>query len=418
MSTGPHAPHPLDAPAGGVDVAVVGAGPAGLAAAAGCRREGLDVAVVDPQMERTWGHTLGVWTDEIAGLDLDPRVYRDRWPAVQVDLGLGPVVLSRAYARFDNTVLQRVLRDRAAGARFLTCRATGVRTGPDHVEVDLSKGSALRARVVVDASGHRPVLLPPEPGPPAAWQTAFGIEARLSGGRPFDGAGVLLMDHRPSGSARPPSFLYGMRSEDDWWLLEETCLAARPAVATSLLRDRLWGRLRGLGIEVSQVRGEERVRFPMGGPLPGPDRGVVGFGAAGGMVHPATGYQVGAALSRAPVLARALATALASGPVDPVEIAAAVWRAVWPRRRRQVRLLHLLGLEALLAMDQEQTRRFFAAFFELRQQRWRPYLSGDRPGAVLQTMGAVFRRLEPSMKALVVRGVVDGATRQVRHTAR
>ena len=62
---------------GGMDVLVVGVGPAGLAVAGACVRRGLATAVVDPGPDRPWTATYGMWSRELPG-DLPDTVVAAR----------------------------------------------------------------------------------------------------------------------------------------------------------------------------------------------------------------------------------------------------------------------------------------------------------------------------------------------------
>ncbi|MEX0658423.1 MAG: lycopene cyclase family protein [Egibacteraceae bacterium] len=395
------------------DLVVVGNGPAGLAAAAACAEQGLDVTVLAQDHDAPWPQTFGVWVDELAGLGLDDIV-AERWATVAVRLGQTPAHrLERAYGRLDNRHLRAALEARLerAGGRRVTGRAVDAEHGPAGTAVRTASGERLRCRLAIDASGHRPALLAAGRGRPPAAQTAFGIVARCSS-PPVAPGTMMLMDYRdPSGGAAapgPPTFLYAMPMGGGCHLLEETVLASRPAREPGWLQARLRLRLDTLGVRVEERVAVERVHIPMGGPLPSPGQRVVGFGAAAGMVHPATGYQVGAALARAPHLGRALAGALDDPGATPAGVAAAGWRAVWPPDLLRQRALHTLGLESLLRFGPEDTRAFFGAFFDLPPYRWRGFLSGERSvGALAATMLALFAAAPPGVRTTLASTAVQ-----------
>jgi lycopene beta-cyclase len=75
----------------------------------------------------------------------------------------------------------------------------------------------------------------------------------------------------------------------------------------------------------------EHCLFPMNLPLPDFHQPVLAFGGAASMVHPASGYMVGALLRRGPGLAEALAAALNEQPaMGSAALARVGWQALWP----------------------------------------------------------------------------------------
>jgi lycopene beta-cyclase len=370
------------------DALVLGKGPAALAAAAALAEAGLGTVLAGPGGPVAWTARYAAWVGEIPE-ELRPAAVQARW-AHAVVVGERRHRLERPYALLDNPALAAALGARcdAGGVRRFDGVARRVEHGPRGSAVAMDDGVRLEARVVVDATGAGGTLLEGA-SPAVAVQAAIGwtVEAE---GVPLDPAAALLMDWTPVEPESPPTFLYGFPLPGGAWFLEETALAARPPVDDALLERRLAARMQRMGIHVSRRLARERVRIPLGSPPPRAQR-VIGFGAAGGMIHPATGYSVARALREAPTLARALADALGRGAA-PEAAAAAAWRALWPADARRRRALQLHGLEALLGMTGGETRAFFDAFFSVDAAAWSGYLS-DRPGTggLLATMARVYR---------------------------
>lgn len=378
------------------DVVIAGAGPAGRALAVACAERGLSVAVVAPDHEAPWRNTYGIWSDELGPLGLED-VLAARWTVTVARGERGVFRLARPYGVVDNERLAMRLRERlaAAGGREVTGSVGGAMPG----RALLDDGREIDAGVVVDATGHRPALLR-WAGEPVAYQSAYGIVATCSS-PPAEPGAMTLMDfrHSPLGAVSEPTFLYAMDLGGDRWFVQETSLARHEPMPFERLESRLRRRLDALGVRLSDEGAVERCVFPMGAPLPEP-QDVLGFGAAAGMVHPATGYQVGAALSRAPEVADALATAMAAG--DGAQAAERAWTALWTPDRRRQRALHQRGLAALLRFDAARFERFFSAFFSLPEARWRAYISDARSAAdVRRTMLAVLGRASGLRGALV-----------------
>lgn len=387
------------------DVVVAGCGPAGLCLAAACAERDLSVAVVAPDIDGAWPQTLGVWFDEVEPIGLG-SVVAHRLPVVHVHLGEQSARrLPRSYALLDNERLRRLLltRVRRAGARFAEDRATGVEHGAQASVVRTGGGAELACRVAVDATGHRPRLLRPPRAAPAAVQSAYGLVGRFEP-PPVEPGAAMLMDYRPpdGDDGGDPTFLYALDLGSGRFLVEETSLARRAPLPAGELERRLGARLDAARVRPRGELGSEHVRIPMGGPLPDRTQRVVGFGAAAGMVHPATGYQVAAALTRAASVAAALDRALRGGAA-PAAASRAAWDAVWPGTLRRQRALHALGLEVLLTLDGAATRRFFGAFFDVPPDRWSRYLSGERSATRLAcTMAHVFAHAPPGLQARIL----------------
>ncbi|TLG04211.1 lycopene cyclase [Nocardia cyriacigeorgica] len=337
------------------DVVVCGLGPAGRALAHRCLVRGLSVVAVDPAPPRTWTSTYAAWADELPAW-LEPGVV-----AAHIDQ---PVAwggrehrIDRRYAVLDTARLQQSLD--LTGAEVHTDRVSALTA---HTAT-LASGTVLRAERVFDARGLARSASRAE-------QTAYGIVVdaeRCAGVQP------LFMDWRldNGASARAPrSFLYAVPLGGGAMLLEETCLAGRPALDQRTLAERLHQRLRARGVEVDGHERIERVRFPVSGGAPGRAR----FGAAGGFTHQATGYSVAAALSAAD------SVAAGESPAPP--------------SARVVHGFREAGLRALLRLAPEDLPVFFDAFFDLPEPLQRAYLSGrtDAYGTAA-AMRALFLRL-------------------------
>ncbi|HEX8361134.1 MAG TPA: lycopene cyclase family protein [Longimicrobium sp.] len=378
-----------------LDVLVVGKGPAALACAAAVGERGLSAALLGPVGDVHWPATYGVWADEMAGY---PPLLEEAWPVAVVH-GERTHRLRRTYGRVDNERMAAWLcwRCARAGVMELEGHAAAMEPRAASTAVVLRGGGRVEARVVVDATGHRPALLHRRERPAQAYQTAIGWTVEADE-HPFAAEEAVLMDWRdghlaPEERGGVPTFLYAYPLRDGRLFVEETALAARPAVPIDRLEARLRRRLAGLGVRVRRIADREEVWIPMGGALPVRDARVVGFGAAGGFVHPATGYSIARSLAAAPVLAAALAESLGAPGATPERAVAAGWDSVWPADRRRRSALFRFGMEQLLRMQGAAVREFFDAFFALPDEDWRGYL-GDRLSAreVSGVMARLFAR--------------------------
>ncbi|KAF0847360.1 lycopene beta-cyclase [Nocardia caishijiensis] len=342
------------------ELIICGLGPAGRAAAHRAAGRGMSVVAIDPHPERTWTATYAAWADEVpewvgdevfAGDGVEPTVW-----------AVGEHRVRRDYRVFDTARLRQALAltgvtvcaDRVThlDARRGMVRTAGGRT---------FEGRVIDARGVGRARGR-------------AEQTAYGVTVEADGP-------CVFMDWRldnGAGPDEPRSFLYTVPVGPGRMLYEETCLVGRPALTPEVLRTRLEHRLGQRGIAIGGTEPVERVRFPVEGGQPGGGR----FGAAGGLIHPATGYSVAASLAAADTV------------VDGASL--------WTPRARAVAALRRAGLRALLALPPREVPVFFEAFFALAPARQRSYLSGhDDLTGTLAAMRALFTELPPRVRRTV-----------------
>ncbi|GAA1353666.1 lycopene cyclase family protein [Saccharothrix algeriensis] len=359
-----------------MDVLIIGGGPAGRALAAECWARGLGTALVDRRPGRPWRATYGAWSDELpAGAPVAVSTSKARV------VGVREHRLGRGYAVLDNERLHRL----PEGVRVVE----GTVAQRDRHRVVLRDGRVLTADVVVNATGS---------AEGRAAQHAVGVVVPKEAAAPFLGEDeALIMDWRrpPDAGTPDPTFLYAIPVSADRVLLEETSLARAPGLPLAELRLRLRARLAAHGLPLP--REEERVRIPLDGPV---DRDA--FGAAAGLVHPATGYSVASALRLAPEVARAIAAGV---PVS---------RVLWPARARLVHAFRRHGLAAVLAMRPDQVPEFFDIFFQLSENQQRNYLGNraDLRGS-LDSMSALFRAAPWWLRARLafsVQPATDGGT--------
>lgn len=380
------------------DVLIVGAGPAGLALAAALCDVGLRVEGATPaDPTAPWPNTYGIWEDELPSPEL-AAMFAHRWTDCVAYADGEEHRLARVYGLLDNVQLQAHLLAKCERGRLHWHRqaARSIEHGAVHSSVTLGDGGVIRTRLVVDASGHTPVFVRRPPLGEIAYQAAYGIVGSFTQPPVQDGR-LVLMDYRSEHlteterRSEPPTFLYAMDFGGGRYFVEETSLAHAPAVPFNLLKARLHRRLAHHGVAVAAIEHEEFCLFPMNMPVPLLDQPVLGYGGAASMVHPASGYQVGAALRNAPGVAGAIAQALNAPDAAPARIAAAGWQALWPAEKLRKHNLYLFGLQTLLSFDEARLQRFFATFFHLPPRQWGGYLSNTLSLAeVIQTMGRVF----------------------------
>ncbi|MCC6528043.1 MAG: lycopene cyclase family protein [Polyangiaceae bacterium] len=383
-------------------MAVIGTGPAGLALAAASGRAGLRAVCVGPAPSEPWRRSFGVWEGEI-----DARLVEARWERPLVWPRAGePRVVGRPYLRLSVPALQRSLAEAlaAAGVEHVPGTVGGLEHDGRGAVLHLVEAPAVRARVAVDASGPHSPFVERAPGPPPAWQAAYGELVEVDA-HPYRHGEMALMDYRPAGddAGGGPSFLYALPLGPRLVFFEETSLAARPALPLAELRRRLAVRLARMRVTVRTVRDREWCLIPMGLALPHLGQRTVAFGAAASFVHPATGYQLARALRLAEPVARALAAGLGSG--GPVAAARRAYAAMWPRRDRRSWALMRYGMEVLARLDRAGLADFFEAFFALPSERALGVLAGTlAPRHVLGAMWRLYRAAPPGLRAELLGG--------------
>nr|QSQ68576.1 chloroplastic lycopene beta cyclase [Puya raimondii] len=370
-----------------MDLAVVGSGPAGLAVAQQVSEAGLSVCAIDPSPKLIWPNNYGVWVDEFEAMDLLDCLDAS-WPAAVVYIDdRSTKLLDRPYGRVNRKQLKSKMMQKCVsnGVRFHQAKVVKVVHEESKSMLICNDGVTVEAAVVLDATGFSRSLVqydkPYNPG----YQVAYGILAEVEE-HPFDLDKMLFMDWRDShltnGSElkrrneRIPTFLYAMPFSSTRIFLEETSLVARPGLTMEDIQERMVARLRHLGIKVKSIEEDERCVIPMGGPLPLLPQRVLGIGGTAGMVHPSTGYMVARTLATAPIVANSIVRYLGSDrSLTGNELSRAVWKDLWPIERRRQREFFCFGMDILLKLDLQGTRRFFDAFFDLEPYYWHGFLS-------------------------------------------
>lgn len=368
------------------------------------------MALVAPEPESPWQPNYCLWADELpAGME---ELVERRWSAASVFTSLEARNLQRAYVKLDTRGLQsfywRGLR--AGSARVASARATLLEHRAGETRIHTDDGAAVRARVVVDASGAGSPFIQRTHRRAPAFQTAFGLMVHAPG-HGFDPMRMVLMDYRSASSdaSDPPSFLYVLPMSDDRLFVEETSLARRPAMGLDVLRVRLETRLASLGLHRCERVREEHCSIPMGLGLPLPGQALIPFGAAAAMVHPVSGYLIAHVLRKANLVAASIVEGLDAGDTD-LAIASAN-AAVWPRAHRATWELYAFCLEGLVGMSSSEIAQFFDSFFRLPLHAWSGFLGGNLASGEIGTiMTRLFWTLPlRSRWHLIRKGVSAGA---------
>jgi lycopene beta-cyclase len=396
------------------DVLIAGAGPAGLALAEALAQLGLTVSLAERSLGRAWARSYGTWATGLPpGFAEDAIVGRFARPCVTFANGEQRTI-GQKYVRFATNRLQPYLEGRA--------RSAGVRFVHASLERTIDEGSTrlaalrehggqqlqLRARVIVNCTG-RPLTHLPKHSPTPAFQSAFGAWFEVSR-QPFAPGEMSLMDLRSAPTAGTdglscPSFLYAMPEGPGLLFAQETVLASRRPAPLHVLEARLHARLRELGVDTQHALRSERCLIPLGLPPQASSDPLLAFGAAAGMIQPASGYSLARALTLAPRVAALLAKAICAPERSlhrPVGVGP---DAIWSGDARRAWLLHRLGLETLLGWKPGEMDAFWRAFFDLPAQTVARFMDGSLDArGVARALWSVFLRMPSRLRLDLLRG--------------
>ena len=375
-----------------VDVLVLGAGPGALAIAAALGKERLRVEVLSASNHKEpWPYTYGIWGEEVDGLGLS-HLLEYRWKKTVSFFGPGSIDASddantptnheRDYGLFDKRKLQLywIKQCEEAAIKWHRGLATNLEIDDSLCTVTTAGGAQLTSRLLIDATGYEPVFLKAPKNWPVAIQTCYGVVGRFNT-PPVEKGQFVLMDYRcdhlsSKERKEPPTFLYAMDLGNGRFFLEETSLGLAPPVTLETLKSRLKRRLAHRNLEITSLEHEELgLYLPMNMPLPDLQQPLLGFGGAAAMVHPASGYMVGALLRRSPLVAKVIANAMLEKNASPASIAEKGWAALWPPDLRRKQALYQFGLEKLMRFEESQLRDFFQGFFALPNKQWYGFLT-------------------------------------------
>ncbi len=373
-----------------LDILILGSGPAALCLAAELAKQNLIIKGISTKSpHEKWENTYGIWASELEELGLE-SLLSHRWSRTVSFFGNGinengniSTNHNYDYGLINQEAFQNELLKKCNGIKWLNETASQITEEKNISEVICFSGLKLKARLVIDASGHKSTFIKRPSRKDIAQQAAYGIVGKFSS-PPVKKDQFVLMDFRPDHLNKDelltsPSFLYAMDLGNETFFVEETSLASYPALSQEQLKKRLLSRLGNKGIKVNEIYHEENCLFPMNLPLPFKKQFVLGFGGSASMVHPASGYMIGSLLRRAPLLAEKLAIFLKEPNLSSLEIATKAWEVLWPYELTQRHKLYQYGLQRLMSFDESRLRSFFSNFFRLSTKEWVGFLTNTLP---------------------------------------
>jgi len=373
-----------------LDIVILGSGPAALCLAAELANQGLNIKCISTKSPYDkWSNTYGIWASELEELGLE-SLLSHRWSSTVSFFGNGldkkgnlPTDHKYDYGLIDREAFQEALLKKCKGISWVNDKATEIYTINKISQVVCESGLKLNSRLVIDASGHKSNFIKRPLSKSVAQQAAYGVVGKFSS-PPVQKDQFVLMDYRSDHLSNrelseSPSFLYAMDLGKDVFFVEETSLASCPALSFDYLKNRLINRLKKRGITIERIMHEENCLFPMDLPLPLRNQPILAFGGAASMVHPASGYMVGALLRRAPMLAKQLCIYLKDPSLSSIQLAQRGWKILWPNELIQRHKLYQYGLKRLMSFDEGMLRSFFMNFFQLSTKEWSGFLTNTLP---------------------------------------
>ena len=373
-----------------LDILILGSGPAALCLASELAKQNLTIMGISTKSpNERWENTYGIWASELEELGLE-SLLSHRWSKTVSFFGngineWGNIATEHRYdyGLINQEAFQNELLKKCIGIKWLNETAKTITEENKISEVICFSGLKLKARLVIDASGHKSNFIKRPDRNDLAQQAAYGIVGKFSS-PPVKKDQFVLMDFRPDHLNKEeqlssPSFLYAMDLGNETFFVEETSLASYPALSQDHLQKRLLSRLKNKGIKIDKIFHEEKCLFPMNLPLPFKKQFVLGFGGAASMVHPASGYMIGSLLRRAPLLAEKLAIILKDPNQSSLDLATKGWDVLWPYELKQRHKLYQYGLQRLMSFDESKLRSFFSNFFKLSTKEWVGFLTNTLP---------------------------------------
>jgi len=373
-----------------LDILILGSGPAALCLASELAKQNLNIMGISTKSPyEKWENTYGIWASELEELGLD-SLLSHRWSKTLSYFGDGlnkkgnnPTKHFYDYGLINQEAFQNELLKSCKDIQWLNETAKLIKSENKHSEVICFSGLTLKARLVIDASGHNSKFIKRPLLKEVAQQAAYGIVGKFSS-PPVNKDQFVLMDFRSDHLnneelLESPSFRYAMDLGSETYFVEETSLASYPALSQDHLKKRLLSRLNNKGVKIEEIFHEEICLFPMNLPLPYKNQSVLGFGGSASMVHPASGYMIGSLLRRAPFLAKKLAIFLKEPQYSSRELATRGWSVLWPYELTQRHKLYQYGLRRLMSFDESRLRSFFSNFFKLSTKEWVGFLTNTLP---------------------------------------
>ena len=398
------------------DALVLGSGPGALSIAAALANENLNVEILSEQSpEEPWPFTYGIWGEEVDELGLSDLL-EHRWINTVSYFGEGDkdptskkneaTKHNREYGLFNKNKLQAHWLNQCNKAEIQWHRGSALKLETNDLisTVKTSSGKDLNARLVIDATGYKPVFIKAPDQGPVAVQTCYGIVGEFNS-PPVEQGQFVLMDYRcdhlePEERKQAPTFLYAMDMGNGKFFLEETSLGLYPPVSLEELKRRLIKRLENRGLEIKSLQHEEHgLYLPMNMPIPDLNQPVLGFGGSAGMVHPASGYMVGSLLRRAPKVAKALSLAMKDSKASSASLARKGWDVLWTTELKRKQAIYKFGLEKLMRFEEKLLRGFFVEFFSLPNKKWYGFLTNTLTlKELISAMWQMFKKSPWSIK--------------------
>ena len=165
-----------------LDILILGSGPAALCIASELAKQNLNVKGISTKSpHEKWENTYGIWASELEELGL-ASLLSHRWSKTVSYFGDGlnnkgnnPTKHSYDYGLINQEAFQNELLKTCKGIQWLNETAKLIKTENQISEVVCFSGLTLKARLVIDASGHKSKFIKRPLLKEVAQQAAYGL---------------------------------------------------------------------------------------------------------------------------------------------------------------------------------------------------------------------------------------------------
>jgi len=170
-----------------LDILILGSGPAALCLASELAKQDLNIKGISTKSpNEKWENTYGIWASELEELGLE-SLLSHRWCETVSFFGDGenkkgdtPTKHNYDYGLINQEAFQNELLNKCKGIEWLNETAKDIKEKNKLSEVICFSGLKIKARLVIDASGHKSNFVKRPVQNEIAQQAAYGIVGKFT----------------------------------------------------------------------------------------------------------------------------------------------------------------------------------------------------------------------------------------------